>query len=87
MSKKLEGVNRYRKNKGNCHQFPGFSATPKDVMASLLLFIAGQLRDGNLKDVQEEIVKEWRLLHRKGLVEQKPPKWLTERYIRKEEAS
>ena len=87
MSKKLEGVNFHRRNLDNCLQYPGFSATPKDVMASLLLFFASRLRGSNLKDVQEEIVEEWRLLHHKGLVEQKPPKWLTERYIRKEEAS
>ena len=86
MSKKLEGVNRYRRNKDNCLDYPGFSATPKDVMASMLLSFASRLRGSNLKDVQEEIVEEWRLLHHKELVEQKPPTWLTQRYLKEQEA-
>ena len=86
MSLKLEGVNRYRRNRDNCLDYPGFSATPKDVMATMLLSFASRLRGSDLISVQEEIVEEWRLLNHKGLIEQKPPTWLTQRYLRKEEA-
>ena len=65
---------------------PGFRATPKDVIAALLVFFASRSRGGVLKYVQEEIIEEWRLLHLKGLVEQKPQTWLVERYMKNVEA-
>jgi len=61
-------------------------ATPKNLIAALLLIFASRSRGGVLKNVQEEIIEEWRLLNLKGLVEQKSPTWLVECYVKNEVA-
>ena len=63
-----------------------YRATSKDVMAALRLSFVSRSRGGVLKALQKEIIEKWRLLNLKGLVEQKLPTWLVERYVKNVEA-
>ena len=63
-----------------------YRATSKDVMAALRLSFASRSRGGVLKVLQDEIIEEWSLQNLKGLVEQKPPTWLVEHYVKNVEA-
>lgn len=53
-----------------------YADTPKAVFAAIAYSLANALSNGpqNASSIQKEILKEWDILYRNGIIAQKPPK-------------
>jgi len=52
--------------------YPAFEDTPKAVIAAVAFSLAMRLCDGNYEEVLNLLADEWRVLHRSGIVPNKP---------------